>query len=156
MPDMYPRTMQFIHHPQDEDTVVLTTALMYAADNVYTYCTRWLLRGRRAKVNVSSLLIAHHHNHNHNHHDDNLDAVYFALKLFPTLSTTTITAAFDANYHDKSLFNWWLMIHELLCFKANPFKWQKTFPWACAVIQEYVETVQMTPQHLLARTLVWP
>ena len=94
MPDMEPRASQFIHHPQDEDTVVLQTALMYAADNMYPYRTRWLLRGRRAKVNASSLLIAHH---NHHHHD-NLGAMHFALKRFPTI--TTITAAFDAEYHD--------------------------------------------------------
>ena len=111
----------------------------------YPYCTRWLLRGHRAKVNVSSLARHHHYK---------LDAMYFALKRFPATTTTTI--ATDANYHDKSLFNWWLMVHELLRFKANAFKWQETFPWACAVIQEYVEIVHMTPQHLLARTLVWP
>ena len=75
---------------------------MYAADNVYPYCTRWLLRGRKAKVNVSSLL-AHHHHHHHHHHDNNnndLDAMYFALRQFPV---TTITTASDANHHDKSL-----------------------------------------------------
>ena len=53
MPDMDPRTIQFVHEPQDAETI-LQSALMYAADNVYPYCTRWLLRGRRAKVNVSS------------------------------------------------------------------------------------------------------
>ena len=95
---------------------------MYAADNVNPYCTRWLLQGRRAKVNVSSL--AHHHHHN-------LHAIYFALKRFPATTTTTAAAA---NYHDKSLFNWWLMVHALLCFKADPFKWRESFPWACAVI----------------------
>ena len=144
MPDMDPTTIQFIYdHPQDAETI-LQTALMYAADNVYPYCTRWLLRGRKAKVNVSAL-VRHHHDHHR------LDAMYFALQRFPA---TTLAA--DKNYYDQSLFNWWLMVHELLHFKANPFKWQETFPWACAAIQEYVETVQMTPQHLLARTLVWP
>ena len=80
MPDMDPRTIQFIHHPQDAETI-LQTALMYAADNVYPYCTRWLLRVRRAKVNVSSLVRHHHHR---------LDAMYFALQQFP--ATTVATA----------------------------------------------------------------
>ena len=129
-----------LFNPQEAD-IVLQTALMYAADNLYPYCTRWLLRGHRAKVNVSSLLASHHHHHH------NLDAMYFALKRFPA------TRAY-------SVGGWWSpSVHGLLCSKANPFKWQhwrETFPWPCAVIQEYVETVHTTPQHLLARTLVWP
>ena len=76
---------------------------MYAADNLYPYCTRWLLRGHRAKVNVSSLLASHHHHHH------NLDAMYFALKRFPATTTITTTTS-DANYRDKSLFSWWMMV----------------------------------------------
>ena len=134
MPDMDPVTAHFLLSGTH-----IKTALMHAADNVYPFCTRWLIRGRRARVNLCL--------------DNSKNAMYFAMKRFPGCMATD---SHSPDYMMKLWMYWWLLVDELMRFNANPSRWRKKFPEAWTFIRAYVETVHMTPQHELPKILEYP
>ena len=106
MPHMIwnPVTAQFVHpqQPHRHHEKPIKTAVMHAAGHLYPFCTRLLLWGSQANVNVC---LAQHHR----------DAMYFAMKQFPGVANAS-----HHNHHDmKQWTHWWLLVHELMCLKSD-------------------------------------